>query len=848
MPDKDDLRLSPEELRLTIDPERFRFRRTDEVSPLDEFVGQDRAIKALEFGLAMERPGYNIFVSGLTGTGRTSAIKEYIQRAIARQKQLGQLRPPDDWCYVYNFREPDRPRALRLPAGQGARLRDALDDLLRDVRTALRRAFSSEEYEQRRRELLEEGQQEAQRLMEATQQEAEQAGFALRFSPMGVAIVPVIGGRPAGPEEVAALDPLMRRQIEERYRQIAEKVGEVTERIRSIERDVTNRLRELDRQVAQTAVNGLFSHIVREYESLPQVAAFLEELREYTLAHVDLFRDREGQAGPMAPPPTGRPGAESPTDPFLAFRCNLLVDNSGAEGPPIVIELNPTWANLFGRIERRTHMGTYYSDHTLLRPGAVHRANGGYLVLDINDLATKPGSWEGLKRVLRTGEARLEDPLEQFGFIIPQGLQPEPIPISMKVILTGDPFVYFLLSNYDPDFWELFKVKADFDTQIPLTDVNLEAYARFVSTCCRRDGLRPFDRSAVAKVIEHASRMVENQEKLSARFGQLRDILVEADYWAGMAGSPEVTAEYVQKALRERVYRLNLVEERVRELIAKGVIMVEVEGKVVGQVNGLAVLDMGDFRFGRPSRITARTFLGQRGIVSIERESQLSGRIHDKGVLTLGGYLGWKYAQDKPLSISASISFEQSYEPVEGDSASLAELCAILSSIAQVPLRQDLAITGSVSQKGEVQPVGGVNEKIEGFFEVCRVRGLTGRQGVIIPSRNRRHLALREEVVEAVRQGQFHIYAVDTVDQAIELLTGMPAGERQPDGSYPEGSFNALVDGRLREMSEALRRLGRPREEPRPAEAVPSAQGDKQAEEDDGPQDPQEEKEGGERP
>jgi len=820
----DDLRLAPEELRLTVDPARFRFQKTDEVAPLEEFVGQERAIRALEFGLSVDRPGYNIFVSGLTGTGRTSAIREYVRRAIARQQEAGAVRRPDDWCYLYNFRDPDRPRAVRLPAGEGRRLREGLRELLENAQAFIKRAFASEEYEQQRRELIDASQREAQRLMEQAQQQAQAAGFALRFSPMGVAVVPIIGGRPATPEELANLDPIMRRALEERQRQVSEMVNEVGERLRALEQELMQRLRELDRQVGENAVNALFRRASESFQQYPEVASFLEELRAHTLANLDLFRADQPPLSPLA-----RSSPEGQLDPFLAFRCNLFVDNGQAEGPPIVIETNPTWSNLFGRIERKAYMGTYFSDHTLLRPGAVHRANGGYLILDINDLATKPGSWEGLKRVLRTGQVRLEDPMEGLGLLVPQGLRPEPIPVQIKVIITGDPLSYFLLSTYDPHFWELFKVKADFDHQIPLSDETLGLYARFVSSCCRDESLRPFQADAVAKVVEHASRMVEDQEKLTARFGQLRDILIEADYWAAEEGAEAVAAQHVQLAVREKYYRLNLVEERVRELITRGIIMVDVEGAVVGQVNGLAVLDMGDFSFGRPSRITARVFLGQRGIVSIDREPQLSGRIHDKGVFTISGYLGWKYAQERPLSLSASVSFEQAYEPVEGDSASLAELCAILSAIAQVPLRQDLAVTGSVNQKGEVQPVGGVNQKVEGFFEVCRARGLTGSQGVILPARNRRHLNLREEVVEAVRRGQFHIYAVETVDQALELLTGMPAGERQADGTYPEGTLNALVDARLREMGEALRRAGRPREREE-AEEKESAEKDKEQE------------------
>jgi len=694
-----------------------------------------------------------------------------------------------------------------------------MQELLEAVQAAIKRTFASEEYEHRRREIMEEGQREAQRLMELAQQNAQQAGFILRFSPLGVAVMPMVGGRPMTSEELASLDPILRRSLEERQRQVAEMVNEITERLRALERELQARLRELDQQVGRSAVDPIFRAVIAQFHDLPQVISFLEELRDYTVTHIDLFR--EGEGGPHQAPMLPRPIGESPIDPFLAFRCNLFVDNADAQGPPIVVEPNPSWPNLLGRIERRAFMGAYFSDHTHLRAGAVHRANGGFLILDLNDLATKPGSWEGLKRVIRTGEARLEDPLEGLGWLPPQALRPQPIPVTLKVIITGDPLLYYLLSTYDPDFWEMFKVKADFDYQISLTPQSLEAYARFISTCCRQNDLHPFDAGAVAKVVEHASRMVDDQEKLTARFGLLRDILIEADYWARQEGSPVVTAQHVHKALRAQYYRLNLVEERVKELITKGIIMVDVDGAVVGQINGLAVWELGNFRFGRPSRITARTFLGQRGVVSIDRESQLSGRIHDKGVFTISGYLGWKYAQDKPLSLSATVSFEQAYEPVEGDSASLAELCAIISAIAQVPLRQDLAVTGSVNQKGEVQPVGGINEKIEGFFEVCRAMGLTGKQGVIIPARNKRHLNLREEVVEAVQAGQFHIYAVNTVDEALELLTGLPAGERGPDGQYPEGTLHALVDSRLREMGEALRQAGRRPEAKEPEEGGP---------------------------
>jgi predicted ATP-dependent protease len=808
-PDK--LSIPPDELRLAQDPAAFEFECTDELVALTEFIGQDRALRSLQFGLGVDKAGYNIFVTGLTGTGKSTAILEHIQKAVETHRTAAEPRRPDDWCYVYNFDEPDRPNAIRLPAGTARSLREQLDELLSSVRRNLTRAFSSEEYEHQRRETFEKGQQQAQPLMEQAQADAEAAGFALRFSPTGVNLLPMTEGKAMTPEEFAALSAAERRVIEARQKDVTASVNEVGERLRFIERAVNRQLQALDRHVAEAVMAGSFDAVAKQYETDEEVLRFLHQLREFALTSADLLRERDGAAkeqGSAAPAAMGQP------DPFVAFRCNVFVDNSTATGPPIIAEPNPSWTNLFGRIERRAFLGTYLSDHAMLKPGAVHRANGGYLILNLADVMTKPGSWDGLKRLIRTREARLEDPMEQYGYFTPQTLRPEPIPIDLKLVVMGDPMSYFLLSAYDEEFWEMFKVKADFDYQIERTHENALAYAGFICACSQREGLRHFDRGAVATLVEHGSRMVDDREKLSARFGRLRDLVVEADYWAGLAGVARVAAEHVEQAINERVYRLNLVEERLRDLIRRGVIIIDVSGAVAGQVNGLAVLDFGDYSFGRPSRITARTFLGQRGVTSIDRESQLSGKIHDKGVLIFSGYLGWKYAQEKPLSLSATISFELGYEAIDGDSASLAELCAVLSSLADAPIRQDLAITGSVNQKGEVQPIGGLNQKIEGFHDVCRAIGFSGQQGVVIPERNRHNLMLRKDVLDSVQRGNFSVYAADNVDQAIELLTGAAAGDRQPDGAYPDGSINARVDARLKEMGEAMRQFGRkPKEE-----------------------------------
>jgi predicted ATP-dependent protease len=756
-------------------------------------------MSSLEFGLAVHRPGYNIFVTGLTGTGKASAIKSYVEKAVERRKQQTEGYLPDDWCYVYNLADSGSPQVVRLPAGRGKVLRDQMRELLDTIKAEIGRALGSEEYQRRRQALVEEGQAAHRELLQSLEAEAREAGFLIQISPIGVNLVPLKEGRPMEPQEFAALPEAERQSIEERQTDVMRRVGETMQRLGAVQKEANEKIQGLERRAAEVALGRPFQELLAQYHDFPDATCYVESLRDFTLGNIGLFQEKEE----AAPTPLFRPFAE--TDPALAFQVNVFVDNSGAEGPPVIIESNPTWSNLFGKVERRAIMGTYVSDHTMLNPGAVHVANGGYLILNIRDLLLNPGVWEVLKRMIKTKEARLEEPFEQFGFLAPHGLRPQTIPVEEKVIVTGDDVLYRLLAQYDEDFWELFKVKADFDLQIERTQENLEAYAAFICSRCQNEGLLHFSNGGVAKVSEYGARLVADQHKLSSRFGQLRDLLVEADYWARQDGAPVVGSEHVQKAIEQKLYRSKLVEERVRELIAQGTLMVDVDGEVVGQVNGLAVYDLGDFSFGKPSRITAKTFMGRRGVINIERESQLSGRIHDKGVLILSGYLGYKYAQNKPLSLSASLCFEQSYEGVEGDSASSTELYAILSSLSGLPVEQGVAVTGSVNQKGEVQPIGGVNEKIEGFFDICKAKGLTGRQGVIIPCQNMRHLMLREEVVDVVRQGQFRIYAVRTVDEGIEILTGVAAGERAADGSYPEGTVNCLIDQRLGELAEGLR-------------------------------------------
>jgi len=792
-----------DKLRWECDPNLFRFKCTKDLAPLREFIGQERATRAVEFGLNMANAGYNIYVAGLTGTGKTSMVKAYIERVIKEREARGETFALDDWCYLYNFKEPDRPQIVSLPQGKGKAFRDEIANLLSKIRQELGQAFSSEEYKSQRQKTVEEGQAEQQKIFETIADEARQQGFALQMTPVGPVLVPMIEGRPMQESEYLALEEKTKKELESKQANLRKKLQASFEAAGNVQRETAERLQKADKDIGEYTISRLFSPLFDQYSQWPKVSQYLTDLKAYIPDNLELFKGTEEPVHPLLGVPVSQ--VMGGRNPFLPFQVNVFVDNSEAKGPPVVVESNPNFGNMFGKIERRFLFGGYLSDHTMLKPGALSLANGGYLLLSAQDVLTNPGVWPALKRAIRNKEVRIEDPFEQFGLIAPQGLRPEPMPIKVKVILTGDALLYQLLSMYDEDFWEIFKVKADFDFEIEKTEENMLDYAAFLGGCCEECQARHFDPSGVAKVIEYSARMVADQERLSSRFAQIKDWIEEANYWASRDNAKYISASHVQKALDERLFRHNLPDEKIRDMINRGTIMIDVKDAVVGQVNGLSVYTLGDITFGKPSRITAKTFLGRGGVINIERESQLSGPIHNKGVMILSGYLGWKYAQDKPLSLSASLCFEQSYEGVEGDSASSTELYAILSSLSDIPIKQNVAVTGSVNQKGEIQPIGGVNHKIEGFFQVCQAKELTGDQGVLIPSQNLRNLMLREEVIEAVRQGQFHIYAAKTIDEGIEILTGVPAGKRQEDGTYPEGTINYLVDKRLKEMAERLK-------------------------------------------
>ncbi|MFZ5906327.1 MAG: Lon protease family protein [Nitrospirota bacterium] len=789
-----------EKLRWVCPQEIFSFECTSDIEPLKEFIGQERAIDSIKFGLAVERSGYNLFLTGLTGTGKAATIKAHLERFIAGKQEEGMRLELHDWCYVYNFAEPDQPRILKMSQGMAKIFSSSIEELIRKLREEIPKTFGSEEYNKRKQDVMQDHQKRYQETIDALEQEAARNDLMVQLSPMGAAVVPLVDGKPLAREEFLAKPEAERAPIEAKRLEIMRKVEETYSRIRDLEKEIGEKMKDIEQKAGEFAVANPFEELFEQYREYPDIIDFLKQAKDYTLSNLNLFLQVQ--------PPSQMPGMQSAsqTDSFLAYKVNIFIDNSPLSGPPIIIEPNPNWFNIFGKIERKAFMGTYVSDHTMIKPGAVQKANGGYLILNIRDVLLNQGVWEGLKRVIRMKEIRVEDPWEQFGFLAPQGMKVQPMPVEFKIVVMGDDSLYQLLTLYDEDFWEMFKVKSDFDSRMERSDENMRSFACFIRTCCDDEKLRPFDRSGVARVIEYAVRSTGDQERLSARFGPLKDLLVEADYWAREADREMISGEDVEKAAREKIHRLDLVAERMKQMILDGTLMIDVEGAVTGQVNGLSVYDLGLFSFGRPNRITAKTFLGKGGVINIERESQMSGRIHDKGVLILSGYLGWKYAQDKPLSLSASICFEQSYSGVEGDSASSTELYAIMSSLSGLPIRQDIAVTGSVNQKGEIQPIGGVNQKIEGFFDICKAKGLTGNQGVMIPSLNVRNLMLREEVVDAVSAGTFHLYEVKTVDQGIEILTGVPAGERQPDGTFPDGTVNCLIDRHLREYAERLRK------------------------------------------
>jgi lon-related putative ATP-dependent protease len=797
--------LTVEQLRQTVDPSMFHFKSTEELEALREVIGQDRAVRAISFGIDIDSPGYHIFAMGPTGVGKMSMIKEFLERTAADQAV------PDDWLYVNNFEDSDKPKSIRLPAGKGCGFEHDMEELVEDLKRQVPQAFDSEDYEQERDEIQDKFQKRRQSLVEELEGEAESKAFTLVQSPRGILLAPVIQGQVVTPEQFEQLDDNKRQEIEHRESELESALRGTMNKIQQLQQEAKEEIRQLDREVIGFAVDHLINNLQQKYSGFDKVVKHLDAVRADIMDNVEELKQwKQMEDQEQVLPAILLRGQQPSFDPYLA---NLIVDNCKTEGAPVIVENNPLFQNLVGRIEHQAQLGALVTNFLMIKPGSLQRANGGYLMVDARDLLMKPFAYQALKRALKNQEVEIESMGQEYQIIATRTLEPEAIPLDIKVVITGDPMLYYALYQLDPEFQELFKVKADFAVETERNPETAEQYAQFIGNICRQENLMHFAPSGVARLVEHGSRMVSHQKKVATKFGDLVDLIRESSYWAGKDGNTYVEAEDVKKALDERIYRSNQLEKRIQELIEEGTILIDTDGEVAGQVNGLSVMPLGDYMFGKPSRITARVHVGSAGVVNIDRETELGGPIHNKGVLILSGYLGGKYAQDVPMALSASLTFEQLYQPMDGDSASSTELYALLSALAEMPIRQDLAVTGSVNQQGTVQAIGGANEKIEGYLEVCKQKGLTGRQGVLIPRSNVQNLMLRDEVVDAVKDGKFHIYPISTIDEGIALLTGVEAGERQPDGTYPEGTVNWAVEQRLRHLAETGRKYARESEE-----------------------------------
>jgi lon-related putative ATP-dependent protease len=793
--------LGTEDLYRRCDPNQFSFETTNDLPEQAEVIGQARALEAIQFGMGIAREGYNLFALGPSGTGKRTLLYRFIERRAAEEPV------PSDWCYVHNFEQPYQPNALCLPPGKGVELLRDMEGLVEDLRTAISAAFESDEYQARRHVLQEELQEKQQESLEELQQKARERSFALLRTPVGFAFAPTRDGQVIAPEELQAIPKEEQKALTAVSEELQEALQKILLQTPRWQRELQRRIKELDQEITDLAVSDLIGEIRGKYEDLAEVAEYLDAVRGDVIQNVGDFLPKEDGQQAEQPMRGGRgtgSRAEAVAAGLRRYQVNVLVDHSGSSGAPVVHEDNPSYQNLVGRVEHRAQMGMLLTDFKLIKPGALHRANGGYLILDARKVLLQPYAWEGLKRALRSNQVRIESAGQMLSAISTVTVEPEPIPLDVKVALVGDRQLYYTLFQMDPDFGELFKVAADFDDDMDRSPDTEKQYAQLIGAFARQEQLRPLDRSGVARVIEHASRMISDAEKLLVHRQSICDVLREADYWAGESGNGAVTATDVQRAIDAQVYRSDRVRERTQEVMRRGTVLIDTDGAQVGQINGLSVMQLGSFAFGRPSRITARVRLGRGEVIDIEREVELGGPLHSKGVLILSGFVRSRYVADKPLSLSASLVFEQSYGGVDGDSASSAELYALLSAISGAPIKQSFAVTGSVNQLGQVQAIGGVNQKIEGYFDLCQARGLTGEQGVLIPASNVKNLMLRRDVVQAVEKGMFNIYPVETIDQGIEILTGVPAGERDTTGAYPIGTINHRVEERLTDMAEQL--------------------------------------------
>ena len=789
--------LGTNQLRRKCDASAFKFQDTSLLTPSRELIGQQRAAEATEFGLSIQYDGYNLYMAGESGEGKTRYALESAQR------QAKFMPAPDDWCYVYNFEDSNRPKAINLPAGVGKDLKKDMEDFVKVIEQEISKAFDGEDYEEERSRIIKVFRDKKDEFVLDLSNEAAERGFRVKLANSGVYFMPIIDGEPLSEEDFKALDEEIKIELSKSSDALQIETSDTIRKIREVEMDAENAIQEWEHQIALYAVGIHIDDLKDKYNDYPFVIDYLDDVKEDILKNIEHLvgpHYSDEQQNMLTQLLMMKKGGEDNT--YERYRVNLLVDNSRLHGAPVIVDYNPTFYNLMGRCEYENEMGTMITDYTLIKPGLFHQANGGFLILQINDVISNPQSFEAIKRTLKTRQIIIENIKEQMGLVAVSALKPEAIPINVKIIFVGSSEIYQILYNYDRDFKKYFKIKADFDDHMDWNDENVQRLAQYIGAFCNKEGVKHFDRSGVAEVVNYSSWIVQDQNKLTTRFSEIVNILGEAGTWANIEGSALVSERHVKKAITEKKKRSNKYDEELLELIREGTLLIDTDGYVVGQINGLAVVDLGDYTFGKPSRITAATYMGKTGILDIEREVETGGTTHSKGVLILSGYIGKKYAQEIPLSLAASICFEQLYSGIEGDSASSTELFAILSSLSDLPVYQGIAVTGSVNQLGFIQPIGGASFKVEGFFEICKINGLTGKQGVIIPHQNVKNLVLSDEVVEAVNKGLFHIYPIRTVDEGIEILTGVPAGDRLPDGTYPTGTVNDRVYKKLHYFAE----------------------------------------------
>jgi len=786
--------LSYRDLKMVCNQNMFHFDTTEELQPINDGIGQERGIKALEFGINVDVKGYNIYMEGPSGVGKTMYAKNYLDRISSKKKV------PSDWCYIYNFQNPNEPIAVSLPAGQGKEFKESMDGFIKEVKKDIKKTFNAEDFEKEKALIKKEFEAKREVVMTRLNEESQKHGFQVKSAQNGIYMMPVIEGKVIPEEEFEKLDEEIKQEYESKSLIVQEQIMEAISTIKQIERQSDKKVSEWQSNVALLTVNAHINYIKSKYKRNKKINQFLNDVKQDVLNNVSYFLEEDKQQNN---PQAQQNPLQKRQDPCLNYRVNLFIDNSNKEGCPVIMDSNYSFQNLFGKLEYENYYGALKTDYTMLKPGLMHKANGGYIIFQAKDLISNGMCYEELKRVLRVKELSIDNVNEQRSSMAMISLKPEPIPLDLKVILVGNSNLYHTLLSMDSDFRKLFKIKVEFEETAPINEENVNKLARFVHTFCEQEELPQLDKTAMARVVEYASRVAGDKEKLSNRFTDLAEIIGEAGTWAKLSKAKVVTEDFVNKALEERIERIKKYDSRYIEMIKDNTLLINTKGTSVGELNGLTVMTIGDYSFGKPAKITVNTYTGKDGVVNIEREVELSGSSHSKGVYILSGYLGEMFAQDIPLCLTASICFEQLYNGVDGDSASSTELYGLLSSLSGIPIKQSIAVTGSVNQKGQIQPIGGVNEKIEGFFQICKMRGLDGTHGVMIPVQNINNLQLSDEVVDAVKNKKFHIYAVSTIDEGIEVLTGVPAGKKDKDGKFPAGTVNYLAYEKLKKYAKA---------------------------------------------